>query len=137
MTGTAKRRMAMARAWAAARSGARRFGGRPAAYLAEALRQAWATVRRIAAESAAMAARVLAEVGKIRAEDAALVRAERESRERVKAMARTMADAAVARARTLYPDDLLSRPVDPFFAVAVPEPEAEDDHPDLRRAMAA
>ena len=63
----------MSRAWRLAGEGARRFGGRPVLYLAEALRQAWAAERLAAAEVRAMRARVLAEVEKIRAEHAAKV----------------------------------------------------------------
>src|SRR3954452_20748098 len=43
-------RIIMRQAWAWARHGANRFGGRPAQYLAQALRIVWAEKRRIARE---------------------------------------------------------------------------------------
>ena len=58
----------MSKAWAIARAGARRFGGTARAYLAAALRQAWAEARTLAATVAAQRARVLAEVARIRFE---------------------------------------------------------------------
>ena len=56
------------KAWAIARAGARRFGGRPRSYLSAALKQAWAEAKSLAATVAAQRARVLAELAKIRAE---------------------------------------------------------------------
>ena len=56
------------KAWCLARAGARRFGGRPVAYLAAALKEAWAEARDMAATVAAQRARVLAEVARIRFE---------------------------------------------------------------------
>jgi hypothetical protein len=58
----------MAKAWAIARHGARCFGGRPVAYLAAALKQAWAEARDMAATVAAQRARVLAAVAALRFE---------------------------------------------------------------------
>ena len=58
----------MAKAWCLARAGARRFGGTARAYLAAALRQAWAEARDMAATIADQRARVLAEVAAIRFE---------------------------------------------------------------------
>ena len=58
----------MAKAWCLARAGARRFGGTARAYLAAALRQAWAEARALAATVAAQRQRVLAEVAAIRFE---------------------------------------------------------------------
>ena len=59
------------KAWAIARAGARRFGGRPRSYLSAALKQAWAEAKSLAATVAAQRARVLAELAKIRAENSA------------------------------------------------------------------
>ena len=56
------------KAWAIARAGARRFGGRSRSYLSAALKQAWAEAKSLAATVAAQRARVLAELAKIRAE---------------------------------------------------------------------
>ena len=65
-------RSIFATAWAVARAGARHFGGTACAYLAAALRQAWAEARDMAATVAAQRARVLAEVARIRAENSPL-----------------------------------------------------------------
>ena len=61
-------RIVMRQAWAWARHGAGRFGGRPSQYLAEALRIVWAEKKKLAREIAESRARVLAEVAKIREE---------------------------------------------------------------------
>ena len=58
----------MSKAWAIARAGARRFGGRASQYFRAALREAWAEARDMAATIAAQRARVLAEVARIRFE---------------------------------------------------------------------
>ena len=62
----------LTKAWAIARAGARRFGGRASQYLAAALKQAWAEARTLAATVDAQRARVLAEVARIRAENSPL-----------------------------------------------------------------
>ena len=61
-------RIIMRQAWAWARHGANRFGGRPAQYLAQALRIVWAEKKRIAREIAESRARVLAELAAMKAE---------------------------------------------------------------------
>jgi len=61
-------RALFAKAWAIARDGARCFGGRPCAYLAAALRQAWSQAKALAATIAAQCAWVLAEVERVRFE---------------------------------------------------------------------
>jgi hypothetical protein len=66
-----KLRIIMKQAWAWARHGAAKFGGRPIQYLAEALRIVWAEKKKLAREIAESRARVLAEVAKIREEAAA------------------------------------------------------------------
>jgi len=66
-----KLRLVMRHAWAWARHGAQKFGGRPIQYLAEALRIVWAEKKKLAREIAESRARVLAEVAKIREEAAA------------------------------------------------------------------
>ena len=58
----------MRQAWAWARHGAAKFGGRPIQYLAEALRIVWAEKKKLAREIAESRARVLAEVAAMRAE---------------------------------------------------------------------
>ena len=58
----------MSKAWAIARASARRFGGTARAYLAAAMRQAWAAAKALAVETAAQRAWVLAEVERIRFE---------------------------------------------------------------------
>ena len=57
-TATCNRRAVMARAWALARHGARRFGGTVRQYLPEAMRLAWAHEKKAAAERVAMEERV-------------------------------------------------------------------------------
>ena len=69
---TTSPRSVMQKAWALARAGARRFGGRARQYLAEALRQAWAEVRAGAARIAEQTARVLASFASLPAEIAAV-----------------------------------------------------------------
>jgi hypothetical protein len=71
----------MAKAWACARAGARRFGGLARHYLAEALRQAWAAEKAGLAALAAMRARVEAELETIRAEGRARLARELAARE--------------------------------------------------------
>ena len=66
-----KLRIIMRQAWAWARHGAQKFGGRPIQYLAEALKIVWAEKKKLAREIAESRARVLAEVAKIREEAAA------------------------------------------------------------------
>jgi hypothetical protein len=66
-----KLRLIMRQAWAWARHGAAKFGGKPVQYLAEALRIVWAEKKKLAREIAESRARVLAEVAKIREEAAA------------------------------------------------------------------
>ena len=61
-------RLILNKAWAIARDGARRFGGRAVQYLGAALRQAWAEAKAMAATITAQRSRVLAEVARIRAE---------------------------------------------------------------------
>jgi Streptococcus thermophilus bacteriophage Gp111 protein len=68
--------LVMRRAWASARAGARRFGGKPSLYIVAALRDAWAATKAALAEVAAMRARVSAEVETIRAEGRARFAAE-------------------------------------------------------------
>jgi hypothetical protein len=68
----------MRKAWALARHNSRRFGGSVRTHFPAALRQAWAEVRQLSLETAAMLDRVLAEVARIRAE--ARARADRPSR---------------------------------------------------------
>src|SRR4051794_35885814 len=63
-----KLRIIMKQAWAWARHGAAKFGGRPIQYLAEALRIVWAEKKRLAREIAESRARVLAELAVIRAD---------------------------------------------------------------------
>src|SRR5690349_24745951 len=63
-----KLRTVMKQAWAWARHGAAKFGGRPIQYLAEALKIVWAEKKRLAREIAESRARVLAEVAKMKAE---------------------------------------------------------------------
>ncbi len=63
-----KLRLTMKQAWAWARHGAQKFGGRPIQYLAEALRMVWAEKKKLAREIAESRARVLAEVAEMRAE---------------------------------------------------------------------
>ena len=58
----------MSKAWAIARAGARRFGGRARSYFAAALREAWAEARTLAATVAAQRQRVLAAVAALRFE---------------------------------------------------------------------
>jgi hypothetical protein len=77
----------MRKAWAAARAGARRFGGAVRPYLAEALRQAWAEAKRSARDLAAMRARVSAEVERIRAEGRARLAAGQVRREAARKLA--------------------------------------------------
>ena len=61
-------RTIFATAWRLARHGARCFGGRPVAYLAASLRQAWVEARDMAATVTAQRQRVLAEVERVRFE---------------------------------------------------------------------
>src|SRR4051794_41893478 len=63
-----KLRLIMRQAWAWARHGAAKFGGKPVRYLAEALRIAWAEKKKLAREIAESRARVLAELAAMRAE---------------------------------------------------------------------
>src|SRR3954451_10212363 len=63
-----KLRLIMRQAWAWARHGATKFGGRPIQYLAEALRIAWAEKKKLAREIAESRARVLATIAEVRAE---------------------------------------------------------------------
>lgn len=63
-------REVMTKAWVAARKAARGFGGRPAQYLREALRQVWFAARPVAARVAIMNARVVAEMARIAADAA-------------------------------------------------------------------
>ena len=63
-----KLRLIMRQAWAWARHGAAKFGGRPIQYLAEALRIVWAEKKKLAREIAESRARVLAELAEMRAE---------------------------------------------------------------------
>ena len=60
----------MRQAWAWARHGATKFGGRPIQYLAEALRIVWAEKKKLAREIAESRARVLATIAEMRAEGA-------------------------------------------------------------------
>jgi hypothetical protein len=89
---TYSRTLIMRKAWALARHNTRRFGGSVRAHFPAALRQTWAEVRQLSAETAAMLDRVLAEVAKIRAE----ARARRAAQE-----AATKAAAATAAGRTM------------------------------------
>ena len=91
----------MSKAWAIARAGARRFGGRARSYFAAALREAWAEARTLAATVAAQRARVLAEVERIRFEFSPLGVAIRRREEaafevRLQAHRIEMADRAIA-----------------------------------------
>jgi Streptococcus thermophilus bacteriophage Gp111 protein len=79
--------LVMRRAWASARAGARRFGGKPSLYIVAALRDAWAATKAALAEVAAMRARVSAEVEKIRAEGRARFAAEQARREAARKVA--------------------------------------------------
>src|SRR5690349_7666055 len=63
-----KLRIVMKQAWAWARHGARKFGGRPIQYLAEALRIVWAEKKKLARAIAESRARVLAELAAMKAE---------------------------------------------------------------------
>jgi len=63
-----KLRLIMRQAWAWARHGAQKFGGRPRLYLAEALRIVWAEKKKLAREIAESRARVLAELAAMKAE---------------------------------------------------------------------
>ena len=63
-----KLRLVMRQAWAWARHGAAKFGGRPIQYLAEALRIMWAEKRKLAREIAESRARVLSTIAEMRAE---------------------------------------------------------------------
>jgi len=63
-----KLRLIMRQAWAWARHGAAKFGGKPVQYLAEALRIAWAEKKKLAREIAESRARVLAELAAMKAE---------------------------------------------------------------------
>jgi len=63
-----KLRLIMRQAWAWARHGATKFGGRPIQYLSEALKLVWDEKRRLAREIAESRARVLAELATMRAE---------------------------------------------------------------------
>src|SRR5436309_12425582 len=63
-----KLRLLMRQAWAWARHGAQKFGGRPIQYLSEALKIVWAEKKKLAREIAESRARVLAEVAKMQAE---------------------------------------------------------------------
>jgi hypothetical protein len=58
----------MRQAWAWARHGAQKFGGRPIQYLSEALRIVWAEKKKLAREIAESRARVLATIAEMRAE---------------------------------------------------------------------
>jgi hypothetical protein len=77
----------MRRAWASARAGARRFGGKPSLYIVAALRDAWAATKAALAEVATMRARVSAEVEKIRVEGRARFAAEAARREAARKVA--------------------------------------------------
>src|SRR6478672_11460493 len=55
-------------AWSWARHGARKFGGRPIQYLAEALRIVWAEKKKLAREIAESRARVLATIAEMKEE---------------------------------------------------------------------
>src|SRR4051795_2490398 len=63
-----KLRLIMRTAWAWARHGARKFGGKPVQYLAEALRIAWAEKKKLAREIAESRARVLVGLAAMKAE---------------------------------------------------------------------
>src|SRR4051812_6544251 len=63
-----KLRLVMRQAWAWARHGAQKFGGRPIQYLSEALRIVWAEKKKLAREIAESRARVLATIAEMRAE---------------------------------------------------------------------
>src|SRR4051794_40345142 len=63
-----KLRLVMRQAWAWARHGAAKFGGRPIQYLAEALKLVWSGKKRLAREIAESRARVLAELAKMKEE---------------------------------------------------------------------
>ena len=63
-----KLRLVMRQAWAWARHGAAKFGGRPIQYLSEALKLVWAEKKKLAREIAESRARVLAEVATMQAE---------------------------------------------------------------------
>ena len=63
-----KLRLIMRQAWAWDRHGARKFGGGPRLYLAEALRIAWAEKKKLAREIAESRARVLATIAEMKAE---------------------------------------------------------------------
>ncbi len=63
-----KLRLIMRQAWAWARHGAAKFGGKPVQYLAEALRIVWAEKKKLAREIAESRARVLAAIAEMRAE---------------------------------------------------------------------
>src|SRR5690349_23758097 len=63
-----KLRTVMKQAWAWARHGAAKFGGKPVQYLAEALRIVWAEKKKLAREIAESRARVLATISEMRAE---------------------------------------------------------------------
>src|SRR3954452_3205661 len=65
-----KLRLIMRQAWAWARHGAAKFGGKPIQYLAEALRIVWAEKKKLAREIAESRSRVLAELAKMQAEGA-------------------------------------------------------------------
>ena len=60
------------KAWAIARAGARRFGGRVRQYLAAALRQAWQAAKATASRIADQTARVLASIASLPADLAAV-----------------------------------------------------------------
>ena len=64
-----KLRLIMRQAWAWARHGAAKFGGKPVQYLTEALRIVWAEKKKkLAREIAASRARVLAAIAEMKAE---------------------------------------------------------------------
>jgi hypothetical protein len=63
-----KLRLVMRQAWAWARHGAQKFGGRPIQYLSKALRIVWAEKKKLAREIAESRARVLATIAEMRAE---------------------------------------------------------------------
>jgi hypothetical protein len=88
---TYSRTLIMRKAWALARHNSGHLGGSVRTHFPAALRQTWAEVRQLSAETAAMLDRVLAEVARIRAE----ARAKRAAQE-----AATKAAAAAAAGRT-------------------------------------
>ena len=112
---TYSRTLIMRKAWVLARHNTRCLGGSVRAHFPAALRQTWAEVRQLSAETTAMLDRVLAEVAKIRAEARAR-RAAQEAATKAAAVAAAAGRTTMLRSRRGPKGPVVLRDRDGFLA---------------------